>query len=282
MSKGLWPAVSGSIAQSERLDTVANNLANVNTTGFKKDQVGFQTVLSSALSAVQKEEIPRRLYTDKDLHKLDGRDKAYVIVDGTHTDFAQGGVKVTSAPLDIALDGQGMIEVLGPQGSRFTRQGNFKLAADGMLVTQEGFPVLSRGGAPQDEGAGNVPVAREELLARAIRLNPNGGGQVTINARGQIYQGREQVAELSLVEFVDTKLLVKEGSNLFRNGLAANVSQEPPQTVVRQGMLENSNVNAIAEMTEMLKATRLFESNQKAVKTYSELEARAVNEIGKL
>jgi flagellar basal-body rod protein FlgF len=280
MSKGLWPAVSGSMAQSDRLDTVANNLANANTTGFKKDQVAFQAVLSSAVTAAQKEEIPHKLYTDKDFYKLDGRDKAYVAIDGTHTNFSQGGVKVTNSPLDIALEGKGFVEVLGPGGSRFTRQGNFRLAPDGTLVTGEGFPVLSKGGGAPAPGA--PPVTRADLQARAIRFNTTGNAEVTINTKGQIFQGREQIAELSVVEFVDDKLLVKEGTSLFNNPVAANFSVEAPQTTVRQGMLENSNVNAVSEMTEMLKATRLFESNQKSVKTYSELESRAVNDIGKL
>ncbi len=281
MSKGLWPAVSGSVAQSEKLDIIANNLANVNTTGFKKDQAAFQAVLSSAVSAAQKEEAPHKLYTDKDFYRLDGRDKAYVAVDGTHTNFSQGGVKVTNGPLDLALEGNGFLEVLGPQGARYTRQGNLKLTADGTLVTQEGYPVLSQGGnaAP---APGQPPITRADLLARSIRINPNGPAELTINNNGQIYQGRQLVSALSVVEFVDPKLLVKEGTSLFNNTVAANVSLDAPTTNVRQGMLENSNVNAVQEMTEMLKATRLFESNEKAVRTYSDLEGRAVNDIGRL
>ncbi|NUM89356.1 MAG: flagellar hook-basal body protein [Bdellovibrionales bacterium] len=279
MSKGLWPAVSGSIAQGERLDVIANNLANVDTAGFKKDRVAFQQVLSSAATAAQKEEIPRKLYTEKDMHKLDGRDAAYVVLSGTHTDHAQGRVKVTNSPLDVALEGNGMLEVLGPGGARYTRQGSLKLLQDGTLVTMEGYPVLSRGG---NDAAATGPVPREELAARAIRLDPNRTAPVVITTNGRIFQGREQVAELSVVEFADARLLEKEGTSLFRNILGANIVQDAPKTVVRQGMLETSNVNAVAEMTELLKATRIFENNQKIVKTYGELEGRAVNDIGKL
>lgn len=275
MSKGLLPAVSGSIAQAERLDTIANNLANADTDGFKRDQVSFQTVMSSALSAAQKEEIPRKPYTEKDFHKLDGRDSAYVVLEGTFTDHGQGRLKVTGGPLDVALEGKGFLEVMAPQGSRFTRHGSLRLNGDGALVTTEGFPVLSKGDV-------TVPAAQEELAARAIRLDPKQGSQVTITTDGKIYQGKNLVGELNVVEFLDTKLLSKEGNSLFANASPSNVSVDPLKTRLHQGMLETSNVNAVSEMTEMLKATRLYEANEKLVKSYGELESRAVNDIGKL
>ncbi len=276
MSKGLWPAISGSIAQSERLDVIANNIANSDTNGFKKDQVAFRSVMSSAVTAAMKEGIPTKPYTEKDFHKIDGADTTYVAVDGTFTDFTQGRAKVTGAPLDVALEGRGFLEVLSPQGVRYTRQGSLRMNQEGNLVTMEGFPVLSPGG---QEAEGGQPVAREELLARAIRLNPSGA--VTITTDGRIFQGNQQISQLTVREFVDPKLLSKEGSSLFRNETPANISQEST-TMVRQGMLETSNVNAIAEMTELLKATRLFEANEKIVRTYGDLEARVVNDLGKL
>jgi flagellar basal-body rod protein FlgG len=279
MSKGLWPAISGSVAQSERLDTIANNLANADTNGFKKDQVAFRSVMSSALSAAQKEGIPTKPYTEKDFHKLDGADSAYVMVDGVYTDFSQGRAKVTGSPLDVALEGKGFLEVLTPQGVRYTRQGSLRMNQDGGLVTLEGFQVLSPGGQPA--APGQPEPSREELLARAVHLNP-AEGRVTITTDGKIYQGKQDVGQLSVVEFVDPKLLSKEGSSAFRNDDPANVSGIPSSTQVKQGMLETSNVNAVAEMTEMLKATRMFEATEKIVRTYGELEGRSVNDLGKL
>lgn len=279
MSKGLWPAISGSIAQSERLDTVANNLANSDTNGFKRDQVAFRSIMSSAISAAHKEEIPRKLYTEKDFHKLDGADSAFVVVDGTFTDFAQGRVKVTGNPLDVALEGKGFLEVLAPEGVRYTRQGSLRMNQEGKLVTSEGFPVLSPG---SQEVPGGAPVSREELLGRGIQIDPRGASSMTITTDGKVYQGKQEVSQLSIVEFVDAKMLTKEGSALFRNESPSNISKETVGTNVRQGMIEASNVNAVAEMTELLKATRLFEANEKVVKSYGELEGRAVNDLGKL
>ncbi len=281
MSKGLWPALSGSIAQSERLDTVANNLANVDTHGFKRDQVAFQSAMASATSAAQKEEIPRKAYTEKDFHKLDGAQSAYAVVEGTYTDFTQGRAKLTGNPLDVALEGKGFLEVLGPQGVRYTRHGSLKLSPEGMLVTTEGFPVLSPGAGQTAEGA---PVPREELMGRSIRVDTAqpGGSKITITSEGRIFQGRTELGQLAISDFVDPRLLQKEGSSLFRNDVAANLSQEASGTRVQQGMIETSNVNAVSEMVELLKATRLFEANQKVVKAYGDMEARAVNDLGKL
>ncbi len=280
MSKGLWPALSGSIAQSERLDTVANNLANADTNGFKRDQIAFQAVMASATAAAHKEEIPRKAYTEKDFHKLDGAQSAYVVSEGTYTDFTQGRAKVTGNPLDVALEGKGFLEVLAPQGLRYTRQGSLKLSPEGMLVTTEGFPVLQPGAAQE---AGGPPVSREDIMARAVRIDSTkAGGALTITADGKIFQRRTELGRLAVSEFVDPRLLQKEGSSLFRNDVTANLSAETNGTTVRQGMIETSNVNAVSEMVELLKASRLFEANEKVIRTYGDLESRAVNDLGKL
>jgi flagellar basal-body rod protein FlgF len=282
MSKGLWPALSGSIAQSERLDAVANNLANVDTTGFKRDSVVFKAVMSSATAAAQKEDIPRHAPTEKDFHKLDGTASAYAMVEGTYTDFAQGRAKLTGNPLDVSLEGKGFLEVLGPQGVRYTRHGSLKLSSEGMLVTTEGFPVLSSGGTAAQEAKDGKPVPREELMARAIRLDTSKPGKLTITGDGKIFLERTQISQLAVTEFVDTKQLQKEGSSLFRNDAAANVSQDASGTRIEQGVLETSNVNSVSEMVELIRANRMFEANEKVIRTYGDLEGRAVNEIGKL
>lgn len=284
MSKGLWPAISGSIAQSERLDTVANNLANADTHGFKRDQVAFKAAMASATAAAHKEEIPRKVYTEKDFHKLDGAQTAFAVVEGSYTDFAQGRAKLTGNPLDVALEGKGFLEVLGPQGVRYTRHGSLKLNPEGMLVTTEGYPVLSPGPGQEANTAG-TPVPREELLARAINVDMSkagSAGRLTITKDGTIYQDRTQLGQLAITEFVDPRLLQKEGSSLFRNDVGANISREASGTRVEQGMIETSNVNAVSEMVELLKATRMFEANEKIVRAYGDLESRAVNDLGKL
>ncbi len=298
LATGMWTSVSGASAQMQNVDAVANNLANADTLGFKKDTPTFKEYLASVEREHGPEDIPRGPIKDKDLHRIDGRDQAFVVVDGTYTDFRQGTLRVTQAPLDVALDGPGFLEVSTPQGVRYTRQGSLKMAMDGRLVTSEGHPVLSAQaaglagaqpvdgvqpgqGGPTTQGgvAAGLNSARE--AARFINLRDR-GTNISIAANGEIYAGEDLVAKLNIVEFQDLKQLRKTGSGLFDNRNSGNVLGGQGRTVLRQGVLETSNVNPIEEMTNLIKANRLFEHDLKVMKTYGELLGREANDIGKL
>ncbi len=274
----MWTAVSGAAAQAQAVDIVANNLANADTVGFKKDAPSFKEYLATVERTPGTVDIPRGPITDKDLHPLDGRDQAFVVVDGTHTNFRQGPLRVTNSPLDLALDGPGFVEVSTPNGSRFTRAGSFKLAADGKLVTTDGYPVL----ASQAGGlaaANAVPGAQGDA-ARYINLRDR-GTHLSVTQAGEIYSGDELVAKLSVVEFTDPSKARKIGGALFENKDPAN-AKPAEKTIVRQGVLEGSNVNPIEEMTNLIKANRMFEQDLKALKTYGEMMGRESNDLGKI
>ncbi|MGK5087212.1 flagellar hook-basal body complex protein, partial [Bdellovibrionota bacterium FG-2] len=140
MATGMWTAVSGAVAQQQNVDVVANNLANADTLGFKKDAPTFKEYLASVERNHDGGDVPRGMIKEKEFYLLDGKDQAMVINDGTYTNFKQGNLKVTQAPLDVALDGPGFLEVSTPAGIRYTRQGSLKMAMDGRLVTSEGYP----------------------------------------------------------------------------------------------------------------------------------------------
>jgi flagellar basal-body rod protein FlgG len=272
------------------VDTVANNLANADTLGFKKDATAFREYLAVQEREHSPQDIPRGAITNKDLYQLDGRDQAFVVVDGTYTDFRQGNLRVTQNPLDVAVDGKGFFEVSTPQGNRYTRQGSFHISPEGRLETVDGFPVLASlpGGlaAPQSDTLAQQQAAQGRApaseAARFINLRDR-GTHFSINPQGEIYaSGGDLIAKLSVVEFGDTRQLRKSGGNLFSNPTSANVSAQPVSTVVRQGVLETSNVNPIEEMTKLISANRLFEHDLKAMKTYGEMMSREVNDIGKL
>ena len=272
MSKALWPAVSGAVARDHQVEVISNNLANVNTNGFKRDDVSFKEFMAKN----EKEDdtgaaIPRLPIKDKDLYPLDGRDQSMVIVNGTHTKFTAGGLKVTDNPLDIALDGPGFFEVSTPGGVRYTRAGSFKVAPDGKLVTSEGNPVLADAG----QGANTDPAGRY--------INLSGReGQVHINERGEVYMNDERVAQLSVVEFGDMNQIRKVGGLNFENkNPQANPPQMAEKTAVKQGMLETSNVNPVQEISNLIRANRMFEQDLKAMKTVNEMLQKEVNDIAK-
>lgn len=270
---------------------MANNLANADTLAFKKDAATFKEYLSTVEREPAAQDVPRGPIKDKDFYPLDGRDQAFVVVDGTYTNFRQGNLRVTNASLDLALDGPGFLEVSTPSGVRYTRQGSLKMAADGRLVTSEGYPVLSAlpgGLAAQGEaqsaqaglaqGAAAGTGAPVETRFINLRDRP---GSLTISPQGEIFAGDQLVARLSVSEFLDMRKLQKRGGTLFENTELGNQTQSG-RTQVRQGMLETSNVNPVEEMTNLIKANRLFEHDLKALKTYGELLQREANDIGKL
>lgn len=299
MASGIWNATAGAVAQAQVVDTIANNLANADTLGFKKDSVSFREFLAAEEREQVGADIPRGPVKDKDFYPLDGKDQSFVVVDATYSHFRPGPLKVTNGTLDVAIEGPGFFEVSTPSGIRYTRQGSFKLATDGRLVTSDGFPVLasqpgglaaeipntaqpvttlqSGQGGPETQGGVSTEAG---VAARFINLR-DVAGRVSFSPAGEIYAGGELVAKVSVREFLDPRKLRKAGNALFENKEPVNL-KAAERSELRQGMLEGSNVNPVEEMTALIRANRLFEQDLKAMKTYGELMQREANDIGKL
>lgn len=247
----IYPVLSGALAQEKRLEVITNNLANVNTAGFKRDQPLFEGVeLSPGLSAgVSGSMLPSPTF--EMLHRVS-------------TDFTPGVVRTTGEPLDVAIEGEGFFSVQTPQGVRYTRGGSFTIDAQGQITTYDGFPVLGTGGP--------------------ITLPP---GIIQIDAEGRIsVKGTEAGAQpteidlLPIVRFSDPSQLRKVGQTLFE---AVGGGAAPfPEGRMRQGALEGANVNPVEEMVAMITVMRLYESAQKAIQTADEIAAKAANEVGRL
>jgi flagellar basal-body rod protein FlgG len=250
MVKGLYTAATGLINQQQRMDVLSNNLANINTTGFKKDGVvvqSFEEVLTMKVNGMQSTGI--------------GNMTLGVKSGQVYTDFQQGSYIQTNNPFNIALQGEGFIHigVLDGNGElmdRYTRDGSFVLSSTGELMTQDGLYVMGQEG----------PIRLEE-------------GNISINESGQIYLNDAYVDQIRLVDF--NKLDIrKEGNNLYVAEDGAEVLEFQGQ--VLQGFLEESNVNSIREMVDMINVMRSFESNQKVVQTQDETLGKAVNEVGRI
>lgn len=264
-SKGIFSALSGAIAQEKRLDTISNNIANSNTSSFKKDQQVFNEYLTANEKPPDVIQVPRIPATTESFFNNQGGDRAYVDASGSYTDHSQGALKNTGNPLDVAIEGRGFFEVLTPNGVRFSRNGHMKIDGQGRLVTREGHPVLSA-------GIGQDPAQR------LIRLN--GTRNLTISAQGEVYQGGELAGRLSVVDFPNLDALQKQGNSLYaKKALYEGEAIGADGFEIHQGFAEMSNVNIVEEMTEMIAATRAFESNQKAIKAYDKMDEKLVNEV---
>lgn len=258
MIRGLYTAAAGMLLESRRTDVISNNLANVNTTGFKKEDVlaeAFPQMLMRRLD--DPTSFPPGM-PSIDQRPIIGMVGVGVAAQGTATDYTQGQVVQTGNPLDVALASEGFLVVETPRGDRYTRNGSFSLDDQGFLVTADGNYVLGEGGPIQ------VPQ----------------GASLQIGANGEIIVDGNLVDTLRVVNFAEPAGLVKEGDSLWMATVASG-DAETIEGEMRQGFLERSNVNSINEMLDLITATRAYETNQKAVQTQDQLLGKAVNEVGR-
>ncbi len=175
------------------------------------------------------------------------------------TDHAQGGLRHTENVLDLALQGEGFFKIETPQGMRYTRDGNFTLDAEGRLVTQNGEAVQGENGS--------------------IILD---GGNIRINEQGLIEVDGRRVDTLQIVNFEDLDKLEKEGDSCFVYKGDSGFDEMPGENVfVHQGELELSNVTPVVEMTQMIEMHRLFESCQKVIQSFDEMDSKVITEVGR-
>jgi flagellar basal-body rod protein FlgG len=271
--KNIWVPLSGAIAQQRNVETIANNLANANTPGFKKDKLTFKeqlTILKKGLEGADID-VPHKEFAPEDFYRSYGAENAKVKIDGSYTDFRQGDLRHTGNPLDLAINGPGFFELHTPNGVRFTRKGTFSMSGDGYLVNERGFPVLAKL-PPLQEGETSNPIKR------ILKIQ---GKQISLNNSGEIFVDGQKTNDLSLVEFKDISALKKEGNSLYINNYAENLIPVIKKSTLHQGFLEGSNVNPLEEMSSLIKASRHFESVQQAIKAYDHISGKAVNEISK-
>lgn len=234
---GLIEGTETMLAQSQRLNQITNNLANVDTPGYKKEDITFWEML----------------YTTNQNHPRVG--KALKIL----TNHQEGSVKNTGNQLDFAISGNGFFKLQTPQGVRYSRAGNFLLNSEGQLINPDGHLVLGEGGP--------------------IVIN---GNEVSVATDGSLQVDGVNAGRFDIATFANLTDIEKEGTNLFR--LKNEGAEEQPATdfTVRQGFLESSNVSLVSEMTTMLDLHRAYETQQKVILTFDEIDAKAISTVGKL
>lgn len=266
MWRGLYTAATGMITEAKRTDVIANNLANVNTSGYKRDV---------AITSEFEPMFIKRLY-DYDEHdditaingfSVGDRKKPRVgtlgvgsYVDEVGMDRTQGVMETTGNPMDLAISGEGYFAVQTEQGERYTRDGALFKDTQGVLRNTKGQAVLSTQGAE-------------------IRIPPN-ATRIGFGAQGQVYADNRQVGQLRIVAFDDARALLKQGDNLLYAQEGAQ--PRPARGEVQQGMLERSNASVISEMVELINNQRVYEANSKAVITQDTMLEASVTQVGRL
>ena len=239
----MYIAASGMLSDMVRQDAIASNLANVSTTGYKRDQVTNETFSEMFLSNLRNNDQVGSL-------SLGTR------VSGVVTDFAQGSLRPTEEAMDVALSGDGFFVVQTPAGYAYTRSGQFTRDAQGFMTTQDGNYVL---------GTTNQPIFI-------------GQGDPSISQTGEIVVQGQPVGRLNVVT-LDMDTAQKAGAKLW---VGTPTGAWPQGTGVRQGYLEASATNSVEEMVRMIETMRSYESNQRVLQSLDQTLGKAVNEVGSL
>jgi len=257
MIRGLYTSAIGMAGQMKRMDTVANNLANADTPGFKRDVVVTQSFSDVMMQRVREYEL-RGFNTTN----ITGPASLGIIVSSVHRDTSAGSLQPTGSPLDLAINGPGFFEVafIGQDGEitpMYARSGSLTLSEDGMLTTLTGHAVLSASGSPIIVPAGH------------IAIHENGG--ITVDGI--------HVDTIRMIDFEDHQTLRAFGDNLY-NTTAESIEIAFTGSLV-QGYIETSNVSIVREMVEMIALSRAYEANARMVSIADQSLGQAVNEIAR-
>ncbi len=240
------------MSEMARVDIISNNVANVSTTGFKKDVAVFRAFPEMGIHRFDdvRADSPNTTFHMKPYIGLLGTGAA---IDEVTSDFSQGMIKNTSNPLDFAVRGEGFFTVLTPQGMRLTRSGSFHINSQGYLTTDEGYYVMGQNGT----------------------ISLPSGSKIEVNLQGEIFVDGVNVDRFLVVS---SRNIIKEGDSLL------SFSGEPGEAggEVVQGALESSNVNPVREMVDLIGAFRAYEASQHVIKAHDDTLDRAVNEIARI
>lgn len=254
MIKGLYTSALGMTTQMNKMDVVANNIANIDTTGFKKDKV---------VTRAFTEELIKRLGDQSDIRRtvpVGGMSKG-LFIDDVYTDFSSGSLRNTGAPLDLAISGEGFFVIMAENANgvleeNYSRDGAFTLDANRVLVTKLGQRVMGLNGEI------TIP-----------------DGDIVVDSNGEIYSNDEYVDTLRMTSFSDLHSLRK-----FKDSLYSTTAQSQPipfTGIIEQGYVENSNAGSVNEMLDMIATSRLYEANQRMILAHDTILQRVANDIGR-
>ncbi len=282
MLRGLYTGACGMLVNEVRQNITANNLANVDTTGFKKSVAVFSMEPDNQIYRVNDlNRVSQKKFSDVSRY-IGNLGTGAVVSDVYLTSKQQGLINVTDNQTDLAINGEGYFAVETPDGVKFGRAGNFAVTSAGDLTDMNGNFILSanqaalneagEAGLTDENGGMRVPVER-------IRLAP--GEKFNVGEDGVIFQNGQNVAKLLIVKFEKSNFINKKGGNLLEP-LAGNKTNVADNYKITQGALEASNVNAVYEMVNMIELQRAYELNQKVILTQDEMLQRSINYVGKL
>jgi flagellar basal-body rod protein FlgF len=250
MENTLLIGLSRQMTLERQMDVISNNVANLNTNGYKSDESLFQEYLMPVAHA----------------DNFVGRDRVFSYVQdrATWRDYSQGPVEATGNPLDVSISGNAFLTVQTPAGERYTRDGSLQINPQGQLTTPDGNLVLGvNGPITFQQGDRDIVITSE--------------GTVTVH-EGILTQTDSVRGKLRMVNFAQPQKLQKEGANLYSapNGVAP---QADPTSQIRQGFIEKSNVNSVVEMSRMIEVTRTYQQISSMMQQQADMRKDALDKL---
>jgi flagellar basal-body rod protein FlgG len=279
--KGIYTAASGMRAQQWRLDSTANNLSNLNTDSYKREQAVFKANPELLLRRTNDDGVFLNPFGSHDNAPIIGKLGTGVEMNELYTDFSQGAFKETENDYDLALYGRGFLSVATPYGERYTRNGSFQRGKEGYLETKEGYPVLGLNG-PIRVQANNFKIDKEGNVWINAEYADNPDAMIS---REDNEWGRVVLLDtLKLVGFERERYLKKQGSSLyyateFSGDALVLEGDERPE--VHQGFNEAANVDPVTEMVQMIEVNRSYEANQKVIQTHDTMLGTLINQYAR-
>ena len=282
MIRGWYTGASGMRAQQWRLDAVANNLANVDTDGYKRDVAAFKAFPELLIRRQDDDGVYKHPFGSADAAPIVGKMGTGVELNELYTNFDQGSLKETTSDFDLALDGQGFFAVATPWGERYTRNGSFQLGKEGFLETKEGYPVMGENG-PIRVKANNFQVDKDGRIW--INAAYPDDPEVMIGRETNQWEDPVLLDTLKLVEFDLDRYLNKQGSSLYRESDTsgpAMIIEAGLRPRVMQGFTEASNVDPVVEMVQMIEVNRAYEANQRMIQAEESALGTLINQVMKI
>lgn len=248
MVSGKYSALSGAIAREQAISNVSNNLANFSTTGYRRSQVSFESILRGE----------QQTRTARGIN--------YTRIKRNFSDFSSGPIRKTDDPLNFAIHGEGFFKIQGANGPLYTRRGDFMINAQGLLTTSNNMPVLN-------DGNGQITIPETDTSKVAV------GDDGTVFLLG-LQGDRTEIGKIAMVDIADKQQLQRESDTAF--SLAPGAAEQASETSrLLQGNLEQANINMSSELAQMIDNYRTFETYHKVLKSYSTL-GEAQDELGTL
>lgn len=282
MIRGLFTGASGMIAQMHRLDAIANNLANVDLNGYKRDEAVFKSFPELLIRRMNDDGVYSFNMGSVDTSPIVGKLGTGVELNEVYTVFDQGPLKPTGRDLDFALQGKGFFSVGTKDGERYTRNGDFFISPEGYLVTKSGDFVLGENG-PIKLKEHNFIIDEDGVVYQNASLA--GDDERMVSVTGNPWDSTERVDRLKLVHFEQPRYLEKKGDSYWQstgNSGEAQIVPENQRPKVRSGFIEGSNVNSVREMVDMIEVNRIYEANQKLIQSQDSLLGKLINDAARV